>query len=211
MIFLEILTEGASDVPAVREILTRRFNLQEGVDFRIHPHRGKGKLPQNPLARPDPGHRGLLDQLPAKLKGYSHLPAGCCVVVLVDADSTDCRELKKSLVELYRRLDKRPRCILFRIAVEETESWFLADTNAIRFAYTHAKINKISNIEPDSVIGAWEMLAEGIGLNPQACDGRDKHIWASKISPHLDLVQPRSPSLRAFISGIERVIERGNS
>lgn len=68
--FLEILLEGASDVPTVKEILTRRFNLAEGEHFRIHPHKGKGKLPLNSLARPDVKHRGLLDQLPAKLRGY---------------------------------------------------------------------------------------------------------------------------------------------
>ena len=37
MIFLEVLTEGSSDVPAVKEILTRRFNLKENEHFRIHP------------------------------------------------------------------------------------------------------------------------------------------------------------------------------
>jgi hypothetical protein len=151
-----------------------------------------------------------LDQLPAKLKGYSHLPAGCCVVVLVDADSTDCRELKNSLVALYNSLDKRPRCILFRIAVEETESWFLADTNAIRSAYSHAKINRILHIEPDSVVCAWERLAEVLGRNPQGCDGGDKHIWATKISPYLELTQPGSPSLKAFVNGIERLIAENN-
>lgn len=38
MIFFEILLEGTSDVPVVKEILTRRFLLKEGVNFRIHPH-----------------------------------------------------------------------------------------------------------------------------------------------------------------------------
>src|SRR3990172_3350902 len=108
MIFFEILLEGTSDVPVVKEILTRRFLLKEGVHFRIHPHKGKGALSQNPHAKPDPKRRGLLDQLPAKLRGYSYLPDGYCVIVLVDADSTDCKELKESLVNLYQQLDKRP-------------------------------------------------------------------------------------------------------
>ncbi|HWR57999.1 MAG TPA: DUF4276 family protein [Thermodesulfovibrionales bacterium] len=204
--FFEILLEGASDVPVVREILTRKFNLKENIDFRIHPHRGKGKLPQNPLSRPDTKSRGLLDQLPAKLRGYSHLPDGCCVVVLVDADSTDCKELKGSLVELYERLDKKPRCILLRVAVEETESWFIADTNAIRSAYHRAKVSRLENIAPDSVVAAWERLAEVLGRKPQDCDGGVKQEWATKISPFLDLEQPRSPSLKAFVNGIERLV-----
>jgi hypothetical protein len=84
--FLEILVEGGADVPTLQEILQRRFNLVENTHFRIHPHKGKGKLPQKPHAHPQ--RRGLLDQLPAKLRGYSHLPPGYCVVVLVDADTS---------------------------------------------------------------------------------------------------------------------------
>jgi len=206
MIFLEVLTEGSSDVPAVKEILTRRFNLKENEHFRIHPHRGKGKLPSNPLSRPHPSRRGLLDQLPAKLRGYSYLPADYCVVVLVDSDSEDCKELKKSLVEVYKQLDKRPKCILFRIAVEETESWFLADADAIQAAYQRAKVTKIAGLAPDSIIGAWEKLAEVLGRRPQECDGGDKLEWASTIAPHLDLEQPKSPSLNAFVTGVKRLI-----
>ena len=210
MTFFEILLEGSSDVPIVKEILTRRFNLKEDIDFRIHPHKGKGRLPQNPLAKPDLSHRGLLDQLPAKLRGYSYLPDGCCVIVLVDADSTDCKELKESLVNLYKQLDKRPRCILFRIAVEETESWFLADTKAVQSAYPRARVHKISHISPDCVIGAWERLAEALGFIPEDCDGGDKQEWSVRISRHLDLDQPKSPSLKTFITGIARLVE-GNS
>ena len=34
MIFFEILLEGTSDVPVVKEILTRRFLLKDGIHFR---------------------------------------------------------------------------------------------------------------------------------------------------------------------------------
>jgi hypothetical protein len=97
-----------------------QVNLIEDTHFRIHPHKGKGKLPQKHHAHPQ--RRGLLEQLPTKLRGYSHLPPGYCVVVLVDADNDDCKMLKQSLLDLYDTLgqDKRPACILFRIAVEET-------------------------------------------------------------------------------------------
>jgi hypothetical protein len=36
---------GGTEVPTVREILQRHFYLVENTDFRIHPHKGKGKLP----------------------------------------------------------------------------------------------------------------------------------------------------------------------
>ena len=186
--------------------MRRRFQLEENEHFRIIPHRGKGSLPSNPDKRPDPKRRGLLDQLPAKLKGYSHLSPDYCVVVLVDSDSTDCKTLKNALVDLYGKLDKKPPKVLFRIAVEETESWFLADRDAIISAYPNAKLQLISNFSPDSVVGSWEKLAIAIGRKPDDCDGADKVEWATKISPHIDLKNPKSPSLNAFLTGIASTI-----
>ena len=39
MIRLEVLVEGVSDEPAVREVLIRKFKQVKGVNFRIHAHR----------------------------------------------------------------------------------------------------------------------------------------------------------------------------
>jgi hypothetical protein len=123
MKFLELLVEGYSDVPIVREILTRRFGLCEEIDFRILPHKGKGTLPEHPLALPKRHHRGLLDQLPAKIRAYAY-DTDCWLIVLVDKDSDDCRQLKNSLVDMYNEhpRDKRAQNVLFRIATEEIES-----------------------------------------------------------------------------------------
>jgi hypothetical protein len=205
--FLEVLVEGGADVPTIKWILENRFALLDGIDFRIHPHRGKGSLPTNPLAVPELRHRGLLDQLPAKLRGYGKsLGADCCVVVVVDSDEEDCKKLKQRLLAMYEALPSRPECVLFRIAVEETESWFIADPQAVRAAYPTARIAKIANIPADSVVGAWEKLAECVGKKPDECDGSDKHEWGERITPHLDLVEPGSPSLKAIITGIERIL-----
>jgi hypothetical protein len=204
--FMEVLVEGQADEPAVREILQRRFNLKDDLHFRIHPHRGKGKLPENPLSSPNPKNRGLLDQLPAKLRGFARPPGSICVVVLVDADNDNCLRLKSQLANLYDSINPRPSCVVFRIAVEETESWFLADTRAIKNAYSKADLNKIPRDPPDSIIGAWECLAKVLGKKPEECVGADKREWAALISPHLDLVEPKSPSLKAFILGINNII-----
>jgi hypothetical protein len=210
MRFIEVLCEGSSDVPAIREVLRRRFKLIENEHFRIHPHRGKGKLPApaDRLKAPAPGNDALLAQLPIKLKNMGQQSRGefeVAVVVVVDADDDDCRRLKRDLVELYNALPTKPPTILFRIAVEETESWFLADLKAIRKAYRHAKPDGLQRREPDEICGAWERLAECLGLEPVACRGRDKIEWASAISPHLDLENPKSPSLAALIGGIGRI------
>jgi len=204
--FMEVLVEGSADVPAVREILERRFNLMKDINFRIHPHRGKGKLPENILSKPNPKNRGLLDQLPAKLRGFGKLPSPCCVVVLVDADDDNCIGLKSDLIDVYRKIDPKPSCVLFRIAVEETESWFIADAIAVKKAYPKADLNKIPKSPPDSIIGAWENLAKALGRKPEDCIGADKIEWATRISPYLDLNDPKSPSLNAFLLGINRIL-----
>ena len=205
---MEVLVEGGSDEPTVKEILQRRFNLKENINFRVHPHRGKGKLPDNPLSKPDPKNRGLLDQLPAKLRGFAKTPGQFCVVVLLDADDDDSNELKSNLMDLCGSLNPSPSCVLFRIAVEETESWFIADTTAIKNAYPSAKLTKIPNVPPDSIIGAWECLAVVLGRKPVECVGADKYEWSTHISPYLDLENPKSPSLNNFILGINDLMAR---
>lgn len=204
MTWFEVLVEGASDVPAVREVFTRRFGLVESEHFRIHPHQGKGRLPADPLARPDPKQRQLLHQLPAKLRGYARsLDPASVVLVLVDADDTPCTELLGALNDMLARLPDRPTRVLFRLAIEETESWFIADPSAVRAAFPRARVAPLSRVAPDSIVGAWERLAEVIGVSVSA-SGAEKLHWATRICPHLDLDNPGSPSLRKLISGISR-------
>ncbi len=202
--FIEVLTEGASDVSVVREVLVRHFGMREHNDFRIHPHRGRGNLPTNPLARPDPKHRGLFDQLPAKLRGFgTWMDEQYLVLVLADVDSDDCVQLLAALNALLFSLPTKPPRVLFRLAIEETESWFLADTNAIKKAYPNAKLGPIQNIAPDARIGAWEKLAECLGHKPS--DGAPKKTkWAEQIAPHLNFDTPFSPSLNKLILGLKR-------
>lgn len=202
--FIEVLTEGSSDVPVVREVLIRHFGLNEHIDFRIHPHRGRGKLPANPLSQPDPKHRGLFDQLPAKLRGFgTYMNEQCLVLVLIDVDDDNCVQLLAKLNKLLNILPTKPPRVLFRLAIEETESWFLADTNAIKMAFPKAKLAVIQNFAPDARVGAWEKLAECLGHKPSH-GAPKKTNWAEQISPHLNFDTPFSPSLGKLISGLKR-------
>ena len=202
MSWIEVLVEGSSDVPAIREVLTRKFLLTEGQDFRIHPHKGRGNLPGKILSQPLLRNESLLHQLPAKLRGFSTwFTKEHWVLVVVDADETPCSELLQELEALLIKLVKPPR-VLFRIAVEETESWFIADTAAVKKAYPKANIALIKKIQPDAVCGAWERLAETIQAK-----GKDKTAWAEKISPHLDLENPPSPSLKKLLDGIQKELK----
>lgn len=206
--FIEVLTEGSSDVPVVREVLVRHFGLNEHVDFRIHPHRGRGNLPVNPLSQPDPKHRGLFDQLPAKLRGFgTYMNEQCLVLVLIDVDNDNCVQLLTELNSLLNILPTKPPRVLFRLAIEETESWFLADANAIKKAFPKAKLGMLQNIAPDTRVGAWEKLSECLGHKPSH-GAPKKTNWAEQISPHLNFDTPFSPSLGKLISGLKRELSK---
>ena len=209
MTWFEVLVEGVSDVPAIHEVLTRRFGLVEGEHFRIHPHQGRGQLPINPLARPDPKQRQLLHQLPAKLRGYAKsMPSNAVVLVVVDVDDTPCKKMLDDLRDMLSKLPVRPNRVLFRLAIEETESWFIADTAAVQAAFPRANVAPLRRIEPDAIVGAWEALAAAIGASSDS-SGTEKLRWARLICPHLDLTAPASPSLRKLIAGIARELAVG--
>ena len=190
MIRLEVLVEGSSDAPAIKEVLQRKLGLVENVHFRIHPHKGKGKLPVNPLSKPDLKHRGLLDQLPAKLIGYGKSLQNGFVVVVVDADNSSPKQIVADLERMLSQLPTKPN-VLFCLAIEETESWFIADIEAVGRAYPRGlKKQILKNIEPDAVVGAWEKLASALGLDPKKVSGSTKYEWAIRIAPHLNLDVP---------------------
>jgi hypothetical protein len=204
MTWFEVLVEGASDMPAVREVLTRRFGLVETEHFRMHPHRGRGRLPVDLISPPPLDRRGLLDQLPAKLRGFSYLTTDACVLVVLDVDDDPCEELLSQLQAMLARLPRRPPRVLFRLAIEETESWFIADRGALQRAYPRAKLQRLGRRDPDAIIGAWERLAHALDVDTTKVTGATKFAWAERIAPHLELTAPPSPSLQKLVEGIER-------
>jgi len=207
MTWFEVLVEGWSDVPAVKEVLERKFGLQEELHFRIHPHRGRGHLPNDVLAKPDPMRRELLHQLPAKLRGYGKsLGPDCVVLVVVDVDDTPCTELLADLNNMLEQLPVRPKRVLFRLAIEETESWFIADSAAVQKAFPKAKLGGLRKLPPDAILGAAERLAEALGV--ANFSGVDKRRWAEQICPYLNLDDPASPSLGKLIAGVTRELQR---
>jgi Domain of unknown function (DUF4276) len=204
MNWIEVLVEGLSDVPVIQRVLSQRFGLTEYQHFRIHPHEGRGNLPHKIHKNPELQNRSLLYQLPAKLRGFSKQfehTLNCWVLVVVDADNTPCHELLGDLHEMLEQLPVKPR-VLFRIAVEETESWFIADTSAVKRAYPKADVSVLKKISPDSICGAWEKLQEAIHAK-----GKDKIAWAEAITPHLNLNDPASPSFKKLIDGIEQELK----
>ena len=78
--------------------------------------------------------------------------------------------------------------------------------DAVKAAYPRADRRKLGRVTPDAVVGAWEKLADALGSRRAQHSGADKTEWARNIAPHLNLNQPRSPSLAALVSGVSKVI-----
>lgn len=176
---LHFFVEGPSE-KALLESWLPRF-LPPHHSYKIIPHRGKGKIPGDPSQIPEPKRQGLLDQLPAKLRAYGkELNSDRDrIVVLVDLDNDSCYSLKNRLLELINYCSPPP-VVLFRIAIEETEAFYLGDRSAIRKAFPKSKLQKMSSYVQDSICGTWEFFMEVIGESHE-----NKVEWATRIAPYL--------------------------
>ncbi len=197
---LHVLVEGPSEEAWLRPWL-RRFLPHHTC--HIIPHQGKGKLARDFSAPADEKQRGLLDQLPAKLRVYGQELSSSTdrVVVLVDADAQDCVDLKKRITDCVAACEPPP-IVLVRIAVEETEAFFLGDAVAIKAAFGKLKTAKMSSYQQDSICGTWEVFRDVIGVS---VGSEDKVGWAEKIAPHLSLDPKKniSPSFHVLCSGLK--------
>lgn len=200
---LHFLVEGPSEERLLSALLPR---LVPKHTFWIYPHQGKGKLPAKAAASPDQKRRGLLDQLPAKLRafGKSLSPTTDRVVVLVDLDNDNCQLLLSNLEQLMKQIRPAPTC-LFRLAIEETEAWYLGDWSAIKRAFPRSRQTpEYRRYEADSICGSWELFQQLIEDPLER-----KPYWAEQIGPQLLAIDAgsanRSPSFHKFCQGVRRL------
>jgi Domain of unknown function (DUF4276) len=195
------LLEGYSDEPVIRELMKQLFNRQEALDYSLHHHRGKGQIPNNPRAPCNPRELRLLGRLPATLRGMAKERQ--LVIILIDLDDNDKSEQIEAFKQMLVKMEGQPLPprVLFCFAVEEVESWFIADFHAVGKAYEKSvDLRVLRKVGVDAVCGAAEKLGEALGhMNPKFITGALKAEWASKISPHLNFLRPVSPSFRRFI------------
>lgn len=197
---LHVLVEGPSEAAFLRGWFPRF--LPRHV-LTVIQHRGKGRLPGEPSSVPNPRREGLLDQLPAKLRAYGRVldPATDRILVFLDLDADDCGDLKERLLGVLDACDPKP-VVLFRIAIEETEAFYLGDPQAIKRAFPQANLRKLRSYVQDSICGTWEVFREIIGVQ-----GEDKVRWAERMAPHLGIqwrgrgANP-SPSFQQFCQGL---------
>lgn len=200
---IECLIEEPSAEAALENLAPRL--LGEGTTFRFHVFQGKSDL---------------LAKLPARLRGYrAWLPADWRIVVLVDADSADCRVLKARLDDaaqaagLITPATVRPGQrvqVLNRIAIEELEAWFFGDVAALRQVCPRISSNlhhQARYRDPDAIPGGtWETLERLLVRLGYLKGGLPKISFARDVSQHMDPDQNRSHSFQVFVSGINRLL-----
>ncbi|TVQ84019.1 MAG: DUF4276 family protein [Chromatiaceae bacterium] len=149
---LEVLVEEPSMEAFLRALLPRL--LTRDRTFEVHAFQGKNDL---------------LGKLEARLRGYAAwLPAVWRILVVVDRDDEDCRDLKQRLEITAHQAGLRSRSLaggrpwqlVNRIAIEELEAWYFGDWSAVRIAYPRLPstvTNQHRYRDPDAIAGGtWE-------------------------------------------------------
>ena len=198
-VHFEILVEEPSMEAALSLLLPR---LLGEISFAIHPHQGK---------------RDLLAKLPSKLAGYARwIPESHRIVVVVDRDGDDCKELKQRLEAMGQAaaLATRSRVgsgwkLLPRLAIEELEAWYFGDWQAVRAAYPRVKANvpkKASYRAPDAIEGGtWEAFERILQEAGYFATGLRKIEAARAIALHMVPTRNTSASFRCLRDALSEV------
>jgi len=209
---VEFLVEDSSGQKLLEHLVPLLIGEEnDRVSYRFHHYGGIGHLPRGLRSAAKARKRLLLSRLPSILKGYAKTPGIDAVVVVLDSDRQDC---VKFLTELRAVASGSGRSdTLFRIAIEEIEAWYLGDREAIKAAYSAAKLAALATYTQDSICGTWERLADAVYPGGAKAveragwptPGNLKHEWAERIAPHLQIDRNVSPSFRTFCEGVRRV------
>lgn len=191
---LELLVEEQSMEAFLRGLLPRLLPAER--TFEVHAFQGK----------PD-----LLSKLEARLRGYAQwLPADWRLFVVVDRDDEDCRALKQRLEGVATRagLVTRSRAravpwqLVNRIAIEELESWYFGDWDAVKAGYPRvsAHVPQRQGLrDPDAIAGGtWEAFERVMQQHGYFKGGLAKIEAARILSGHIAPERNRSASFRVF-------------
>ena len=204
----EILIEDQSGKTMLDILMPKIIGDQHTC--RVKKYKGIGRIPKNLRSSTDARKRLLLAQLPGLLGGYGRTFAGypanypAVVIVVCDLDDKCLKVFRQELFAVLNACNPKPE-IRFCIAIEEGEAWLLGDIPAVKAAYPNARDKVLRSYENDSICGTWELLADAVfsgGANELKKEGwqvgREKSVWAEKITPHMNVDLNASPSLRYF-------------
>jgi hypothetical protein len=156
----------------------------------------------------------LLKNLPARLRAYSSwLPPEWAILVLVDRDNSDCRELKQQLEAVAQQSGLSTKTqgsdrfqVVNRIVIEELEAWFFGDWPAVKQAYPRVPDNipqKSAFRDPDAIKGGtWEALERVLKKAGYFPTGLNKLQCAREVATHMTPDANRSASFQAFVQAI---------
>ena len=209
-----MLVEDQSGGIALEYLLEKILGENGSVHcWNIHFFKGLGLFPKYLNRPPDPHNWLLLEQLPRLLQGYGRsLPDFSVVLVVVDSDDKDCIAFKQDLLEVQNMCDPQPKT-LFRIAIEEIESWLLGDPFAVKLAFPNANEAVLNSYTQDSICGTWEVLADAVDRRGSSRlrratyreIGKTKRRWAEQIAPLMDVNRNKSKSFQVFRDGIRNL------
>jgi len=214
----EILVEGQSELTALSIIMSKIVGeYGQPHTWKIHKHRGIGKLPTDLNVSINIDDRTLLNNFPSKLRAYGKsMSDNEVVVILVDLDNReDCVLFKSELLSVLDHCERKPK-LLVRIAIEELEAWFLGDQAAIIKSFPNSKIQLIETYIQDSQCGTWEILGKVINdpkFRNLLLDNKrsrlvleEKVKWAKKITPNMTVDENTSPSFNCFTHGLRKYL-----
>ena len=195
---IEFLVEESSADAALHNLLPKM--LGDLASYSIHAFQGK---------------RDLLAKLPARRRAYrSWSGEDGRIVVLIDADVEDCRELKALLEAAARNAGFVTRSaaggsrfqVLNRLAVEELEAWFFGDIPALQAAYPRLGTELARRAHyrtPDAIKGGtWEALERELQRRGYFPGGLPKVEVARTVSTHMEPERNRSHSFQLFRQGL---------
>ena len=201
---IEFLVEEPSAEVALQNIVPKIVG--PAVSFNIHPFQGK----------PD-----LLKSLPVRLRAYQHwIPEDWRIVVLIDVDQDDCRQLKERLEEIALSSGLTTKSsagggdnfqVLNRLAVEELEAWLFGDVDALRAVFSRVSphlANQANYRDPDAIRGGtWEALERLLNRLGYYHTGMPKIEVAREVSKHMIPDRNRSHSFNVFRQGLLAILE----
>jgi hypothetical protein len=163
------------------------------------------------------GKQDLLQNLLARLRGLkSWLPENWLLLVLVDRDRDDCKNLKQQLETIAKQAGLVSKSavrrgsrfqVVNRIVIEELESWFFGDWEAVHIAKTNIPSTKPAKQkfrDPDAVVGGtWEALERIFRRAGYFESGLRKIELARSVAPHMEPTRNKSRSFQVFLEAIE--------
>lgn len=195
---LEVLVEEPSMEAFLRALLPRL--LPQGRTFDVRAFQGKADL---------------LGKLESRLRGYVvWLPDDWRILIVVDRDDEDCRQLKSRMESAARAARLRSRSVVKgglwqlvnRIAVEELEAWYFGDWEAVRTAYPRVSPTvprRAGFRNPDGIAGGtWEAFERTMQRHGYFGGGLPKIEAARAIGARIDPDRNTSRSFRIFRAAI---------